>query len=616
MGLGGNTGGRGGVVSKPSVTGKKSASTGPRGSTSKTLTKKSSAAKPPVSAGRAAPPHGKTAQMTDLANAERLVQLYGPDLGFVGSWQKPISWDGRRWAIDDNAKWSRCAAGVARIIYAEGDARCKTDPEDKIGAAIKAWGRKSQSAERLGAMVRTTQLHIPSVRIPSHNVLDKNAWLFNVQNGTIDLHTGKLKPHNRKDWITKIAPVAHDEKAVCPTWDKFLKRVMHGDRTLIEYLQRIVGYCLTGVVDEHVLFFFYGGGANGKSTFLNVIHGLLGEYASPAPRGLVFKQQNSQHDTRYAMLHGKRYVTCSEIEEGQMFDEALVKDLTGGDPIEARRMREDYWSFLPSHKLFLAGNHKPTVRGDDEGIWRRLRLIPWTVQIPPKERDKNLTRRLLKELPGILRWAVQGCIAWQKTGLNMPAVVEVATKQYRSENDILGQFFKTNLRFDVASVTPRYLLRELYERYCKDNGVEPLGARRFAGSLRERGATDTTKLHDVEAIPYGPNAREGGKRVVDAWRGVRVLSDKEKMHETAAAAERQLHGVDEDDDADEDGVAAEDAKPTPVRALPVKATSHVKPSATANAKAPVKPLSGPAARVLSSIRKPKSIDGDDDEDVG
>ena len=220
-----------------------------------------------------------------------------------------------------------------------------------------------------------------------------------------------------------MPPVKYDEKAVCPTWNRFLKKVTNNDRGLMEYLQRVVGYALTGEVNEHVLFFFYGGGRNGKSTFLNTISAMLGEYAFAAPRGLLFKQQGSQHDTRFTTLHGCRFVTCSEIEEGQMFDEALTKDLTGGDPISARRMREDHWEFIPTHKLFMAGNHKPTVRGADEGIWRRIRLVPWLVQITEKEKDVNLKKRLLKELPGILRWAVQGCLAWQKRGLDMPDIV-------------------------------------------------------------------------------------------------------------------------------------------------------------------------------------------------
>jgi putative DNA primase/helicase len=501
----------------------------------------------------ATPPTGITANHTDLANAEQLVKMFGPDLGYVGSWQKPISWDGKRWAIDDSAKWNRCAAHVARVIYADGTKRCKDDPDDDYAKAVKAWGKKSQSIERLSAMVRTAQLHVQSIRIASHKGLNANPWLLNVQNGTLNLQTGKLQAHNRKDWITKIAPVKYDEKAVCPVWDRFLKKVTNNDRDLMEYLQRVVGYALTGEVSEHVLFFFYGGGKNGKSTFLNTISSMLGEYAFAAPRGLLFKQQGSQHDTRFATLHGCRFVTCSEIEEGQMFDEALTKDLTGGDPISARRMREDHWEFIPTHKLFMAGNHKPAVRGADEGIWRRIRLVPWLVQITEKEKDVNLKKRLLKELPGILRWAVQGCLAWQKRGLDMPAIVQEATAQYRDESDVLGQFLNTNLTFTANVITPRYIIRELYEAYCKENGFEPLGARRFSAALREKGATDTVKRHLVEAIPYGPNARDGGWKVVNAWRGVRLTSDNEKL----------VRPVEEDVELDDEPEPKTTVKPKP-----------------------------------------------------
>ena len=215
---------------------------------------------------------------------------------------------------------------------------------------------------------------IPSVAI-THDQLNADPMLLNVETGTINLRTGLLREHRRKDLMTKIAPVCFDPNATAPTWDAFLARAMGDSGELVNYLQRMVGYALTGSVEEHVVGFLFGGGANGKSTFLSTIHAMLGDYASPAPGGLLFRSRGERHPTELASLHGRRFVTCSEIEEGQAFDEALVKDLTGGDPIECRRMREDFWMYQPSHKLFLGGNHKPSVKGDDEGIWRRMRLI-------------------------------------------------------------------------------------------------------------------------------------------------------------------------------------------------------------------------------------------------
>jgi putative DNA primase/helicase len=267
-------------------------------------------------------------------------------------------------------------------------------------------------------------------------------------------------------------------------------------------------------VREHVLAFLYGLGANGKSTALSTLHAMLGDYATPAPRGLLFRARGERHPTELATLHGRRFVTCSEIEDGQAFDEALVKDLTGGDPIECRRMREDFWTFTPTHKLFMAGNHKPTVRGDDEGIWRRMRLVPWTVTIPEAERDTMLSEKLRAELPGILAWAVRGCISWQAKGLETPRAVRDATSDYRSESDLVGQFFAEHVVFERDANMARKVLRETYETWCKENGADALGAKRFAGRLRERGVVDG-------------KVRQGAQ-VLDGWRGVRLATDSER----------------------------------------------------------------------------------------
>ncbi|MBL8610222.1 MAG: hypothetical protein JNL38_22995, partial [Myxococcales bacterium] len=344
--------------------------------------------------------------------------------------------------------------------------------------------------------------------------LDADPWLLNVANGTIDLRTGVLRPHDPRDLLTKLADVAYDPAAKCPMWDRFLDRVMGGSVELVDYLARMVGYSLTGVIREHVLAFLFGGGANGKSTFLRVLHALLGDHAARASRGLLFASRGERHPTELTILHGARVATCAEIQAGDYFDEALVKDLTGGDLIAARRMREDFWTFAPTHKLWLAGNHKPRVRGDDEGIWRRIRLVPWTVTIPTEERDPELVDKLLAELPGILAWAVRGCLAWQRSGLGDPPEVTRATANYREEADPLREFCDGWLVFGPDERAARKHIRAAYEEYCRDDGAEPLGARRFADGLRRRGVTDTS----VRA----------GMKVLDGWRGVRLATDVER----------------------------------------------------------------------------------------
>ena len=471
---------------------------------------------------------GRTADRTDVRNAERLVELRGGDLRFVGTWGRGLAWDGKRWQLDDSGLWQQAAVETSRALFDEAMAESRAASGDEVrgkrAKANLAWASKTQNSARITSMV-TLARSTPSVVI-THDKLDADAMVLNVANGTLDLRTGRLREHRRDDLITKLAPVVFDAKATAPTWAAFIERAMGGSAELVDYLQRIVGYALTGEVREHVLGFFFGGGANGKSTFLSTLHAMLGDYASPAPRGLLFRSRGERHPTELASLHGRRFVTCSEIEEGQAFDEALVKDITGGDPIECRRMREDFWSFAPTHKLFLAGNHKPTVRGDDEGIWRRMRLVPWTVTIPEAERDTALPDKLRAELPGILAWAVRGCLEWQAKGLDAPAAVRDATSKYREENDTLGEFFRLSVAFEAGATIARKALREAYQAHCTDNGAEPFGAKRFASRLREHGVTETT-------------VREG-MRVVDGWKGVRLATDAERAASVAWRERRDV----------------------------------------------------------------------------
>jgi putative DNA primase/helicase len=468
-----------------------------------------------------------TARCTDLYNAEQLVEMFGRDLRHVGAWSKWLVWDGKCWRLDDSGGVMRRAATTVRTLLGgaiAGAAIAKqlvaAAPKNEAAEAGKAaadelleWCEESQSEYRMRAMVALAKT-FSAVAI-THDKLDSNPWLFNVENGTLDLERGVLRDHRRADLITKLAPVRYDAAAECPIWDAFLLRAMNQSTGLVAYLQRMVGYALTGSVREHSLGFFFGGGANGKSTFLSTIHAMLGDYATPASRGLLFRGKGERHATELATLHSKRFVTCSEIGAGQAFDEALVKDLTGGDPINCRRMREDEWSFLPTHKLFIAGNHKPMVRGDDEGIWRRMRLIPWTVCIPENERDKTLADKLRAELPGILGWAVRGAVAWQQMGLGEPPAVKSATADYRFESDAVGQFFDAQLTFEAQGRVARKELRETYEAWCEEQGAEPLGARRFAERLRARGVAEC--------------GVRNGARVENGWRGVRLATPEEHI---------------------------------------------------------------------------------------
>jgi putative DNA primase/helicase len=378
-----------------------------------------------------------------------------------------------------------------------------------------AWAKRSQNHKSLVAMLAVASSY-PFIAL-RHQDLDGEPMLLNCTNGEIDLVTGTLHPHRRESLCTKLVPIAYDSDAKAPRWEQFVSETMAGDPAKIGYLQRSVGYGITGDVREDALFFFYGTGANGKSTFIRIITEMLGtDYAGPAPRQLLLLRRGEHHPTELAGLFRQRWVTCSEISDGAALDEALVKDLTGRDLIEVRRMREDFWTFAPTHKLIMAGNYKPRITGTDDGIWRRVRLVPWLVTFAKDQQDKGLTKKLRAELAGILAWAVRGCLEWQQSGLGEPESVLAATAEYRSDSDSLGRFIRERLTFAPGESVARKVVRATYETWAEDEGCQPVGARRLADRLRAGGARETSK----RPAP--------GQPAVDAWGDLRLATDDER----------------------------------------------------------------------------------------
>lgn len=486
---------------------------------------------------------GQTDDCTDLRNAELLVEWHGAELRYVYAWRRWLGWDGKRWCVDDAGAPERAAVRVARRLLAGARAnhngaldRLEADPENdsaqrSLGSASKRIKHAVASQSSRGVQSMLKLACTDASVVVRHDDLDADPWALNVANGTIDLRTGKLRAHRREDLNTKLAPVDYDPSAKAPAWEAFVHRILGGNAELIAFVQRLVGYSLTGVIREHSLPFFFGDGANGKSTFTGAVRDVLGDYATAAPRGLLFGG-SERHPTELTTLFRARFVTCSEVQRGQTFDEALVKDLTGGDAISARRMREDFWQFQPTHKLFLAGNHKPRVKGDDEGIWRRIKLVPFTVTIPAAERDAALPQKLRAELPGILAWCVRGCLEWQKRGLAEPRDVSNATAEYRDESDPLAEFFAARCALDETAKVPRAWLRTAYDDWCKENGVRyPLSSREFGERLRSRGVNDGGTMR----IAQKPTP-------VDAWVGVRLRTDLERESVGSGVGRRDVEG--------------------------------------------------------------------------
>lgn len=418
---------------------------------------------------------------TDLGNAKRLVARHGVDLRFCQAWGKWLAWDERRWRVDDTGEVERRAKDTVRSIYLE----ARNAPSKERAAELAEWAVKSESAHRLNAMIDLARSEPGIPVVPEE--LDRDPWLLNCLNGTVDLRTGKLRPHRREDMITKIVPVVFNPDAEAPLWDAFLDRIMGGNERLIGFLQRAAGYSLTGDVSEHVAFLCYGTGQNGKSVFLNTLLAATGDYGKAIDPELLLARTGEIHPTIRADLAGVRLAVAIETQEGRRLNEALFKWLTGGDRLKARRMREDFWEFEPTHKFFIATNHKPEVRDTSWSLWRRIRLIPFTVTIPEEEQDKHLAEKLRDELPGILAWAVRGCVAWQEHGLAAPEEVKAATEQYRAEQDMLMAFIEECcIQAPYAEATAGDLYRA-YTRWCETSGEKPLCQRDFGARLGEKG---------------------------------------------------------------------------------------------------------------------------------
>ena len=424
---------------------------------------------------------------SDDALALAFSDRYGDELRYVAGWSRWLAWNGRFWKSDNTLQVFDRARGVCREAAAE----CG----DSATAATVSRAATVTAVERLA---RGDRRHASTP-----DDWDNDPWQLNTPSGIVDLKSGVTLPHRPDACMTKITAVG--PSGACPLWREFLARVTNQNVELQAFLQRVAGHCLTGSVREHALFFIYGLGGNGKGVFLNTLSAILGDYAATASIDVFTASQNDRHPTDLAMLRGARLVTAQETEEGRRWAESRIKALTGGDPITARFMRQDFFTYDPQFTLIIAGNHKPGLRNVDEAIRRRLHLIPFDVKIAAAERDPDLPEKLKAEWSGILQWAIDGCLAWQREGLANPAVVAAATETYFEGEDAVGQWLSecctTGKSHQCASST----LFASWAKWAEQAGEHAGSQKRFSQTLVARGFKQA-RLGDGKAAFVGLQA--------------------------------------------------------------------------------------------------------------
>jgi putative DNA primase/helicase len=440
---------------------------------------------------------------TDLGNAERFVDAHRDHVLWCPARKSFLCWDGKRYAWDERGEVVKLAHQTARSIFHEA-ADAEGEEEQK---AITKWALASQNESRINAMLSQAR---PYLAVGMEE-LDRDPWLVNCQNGTLDLRAGKLKAHDPADRITKIVPVDYGRDAPCPRFKQFLKEALVDD-ALIKFVKRYSGYTLTGITRERLLAILYGFGKNGKTTLVELLHEVLGDYArnTDVETLLIKKYQGVGNDV--AALKGARFVSAAEVEKGRRLAESKVKQLTGRDTVTARFLFGENFDFKPEFKLWLSTNNKPVIQGTDDAIWDRIRLIPFTQRFEGSKADPKLPDKLRAELAGVFAWMVEGCLEWQEHGLEEPKTVADATKQYREEMDTLAAFFEDRCVIREGVMTPASRLYKQYQMWCDDAGENAETQKMFGMRLSERGFVS-------EKIKRGQHKDRKG------WRGIGLRAD-------------------------------------------------------------------------------------------
>ena len=465
---------------------------------------------------------------TDLGNARRFVDRYRGTVLYCDAWGKWFVWDTKVWREDRTREVFQKAGDLIRSLH---DAAKDIQDKDEREAFLSHL-RRSESYRALNAMVTLAKSDRSLARTPDD--FDGSPWLLTTESGTLDLRTGKLRPHDPRDLITKLAPVAYDPSASCPNWLDFLAMIMNGRRSLVEFIQRAFGTCLTGVNSDKAMFILYGaGGDNGKSTMVDVFQSILGDYALRTPVETFLRKKEGAIPNDVARLKGARFVWASENDRGTRLSEALIKEMTGGDRMSARFMRAEFFEFYPEFKPWLATNHKPQVRGD-QAIWRRLKLVPFDVTIPvEKQKPRHEVMKMFRaEFPGILTWAVKGCLEWQRSGLGVPEEVVAATREYEAEQDTFTMFLDEKCVRAAGVRAASIVLYRAYTNWAEEHGENPASHKMFASFMSERSFQKNRTMNGIVYLGIGLRADESDAAAqrpgaVPSVRGIREAEGEE-----------------------------------------------------------------------------------------
>ena len=428
--------------------------------------------------------------LTDLGNARRAARVFGQDIKYLKERGEWAFYNGQSWEADNSeAVISQMVKRVPDLVYLEGQTK-----RGKQRKKYNEWAVKSQSAAGLRNCLEVLRTE-PSVAL-SIGKLNADPFLFNAANGVIDLTTGKLYQHDKSYLQTKTSPVLYEPKAKCPNFLQFMDTVFAGDADMINYMQKVLGWSLTADVRHQQFYLIHGPGANGKSTMLEIIRHIAGEYCMGADFGTFTIRNKGAASSDIARLHGARMVIAQEGKPGETFNESFVQQWTGGDPIIARFMYQDFFEFKPVGKLWLSTNHAPRIRTN--AMWRRIRIIPMKVVIPKAQRDPNLKDKLLQEAPGILQWLIRGAIAAKVTGLNSPIAEQLARDEYRNRIDITFTFLSAKCVLHPSQTVTIEAIYQSYRKFCINRGLRTMTQPAFISAVEERGyVIDGTTIKGV-----------------------------------------------------------------------------------------------------------------------